>query len=269
MLAQRLQTGVILAVIVILLLLYAPKAFVITAMILLACAGAYEWSHFCIIKRLAHFRWIYVATCGLVSCLMIHWAPVMMQWLLVIWWLLAVGIIFAYRPNMIIKAHYNTLIAILGICLISGFIQSCYQLYLISAQWLLLMITLVILVDSGAYFSGRFFGGYLLLPTVSPKKTWAGVLGGWFCCAIGVLIMSPYFSILTKGATFSPIVLIALIFLVSYMGVIGDLFESMLKRYAGCKDSGSLLPGHGGVLDRIDGLLAVVPCIALYCHYYL
>ncbi|MBA2778135.1 phosphatidate cytidylyltransferase [Billgrantia kenyensis] len=125
--------------------------------------------------------------------------------------------------------------------------------------WLLYVLLLVWGADIGAYFCGRAWGRRKLAPAVSPGKSWEGVAGG-----VGVtLVLALLFAIwqgLGMAAGLGLVVVTAIVTLVS---VLGDLFESMLKRFRGIKDSSNLLPGHGGVLDRIDSLTAAVPLFAL------
>jgi len=124
------------------------------------------------------------------------------------------------------------------------------------ANWLLLAMLLVWGADIGAYFSGRRFGRRKLASNVSPGKTWEGVWGG----ALTALIAGS--SLLLLMGQFAPFWVLLMGGLIAF-SVFGDLFESVLKRVKGVKDSGTLLPGHGGVLDRIDSLLAVLPWLAL------
>jgi phosphatidate cytidylyltransferase len=146
-------------------------------------------------------------------------------------------------------------------------------LYLHSPLYLLSVMVLVWIADIGAYFSGKAFGKRKLAPTISPGKSWEGAIGG----AIAVLAIAALSVILADGAapwlqdTFTyklharfgwGLTLLILLVIVMF-SVIGDLFESALKRRAGMKDSSNLLPGHGGVLDRIDALVPVLPLAAL------
>lgn len=145
-------------------------------------------------------------------------------------------------------------------------------------NYLLSLLCLVWAADIGAYFGGRAFGRRKLAPSISPGKSWEGVFSGMVAVAVlaalwigadrHLTVDSPsYFSRLWLGL--GPIgMLLALAFL-SGMSVVGDLFESMIKRQAGAKDSSQLLPGHGGVLDRIDALLPVLPlslAVMTFCH---
>lgn len=118
----------------------------------------------------------------------------------------------------------------------------------------------VVLTDIGAYAAGRTIGGPKLLPAVSPSKTWAGLVGGVAGAVVGALITT----LLVDGA--NPWVLGPLGALLAVVAQIGDLMESAVKRAFRVKDSGRLIPGHGGVLDRVDGQLAVLPLVALAVH---
>ena len=126
-------------------------------------------------------------------------------------------------------------------------------------QWLLLLaIAIVALADIGGYAAGNLFGRHKMAPVISPGKTWEGFAGG-------LLSQSLLFVLLLAlvPVTVSTAKLVLLIVAVSLYSVLGDLFESMLKRHQGVKDSSQILPGHGGVLDRIDGLMAALPLFIL------
>ncbi|GEK48593.1 phosphatidate cytidylyltransferase [Halomonas pacifica] len=126
-------------------------------------------------------------------------------------------------------------------------------------EWLLFVLLLVWTADSGAYFAGRAYGRRKLAPSVSPGKSWEGVLGGLAATTLLALGFALWLG-LAPGQLAQ---LILITWLVTAVSVVGDLFESMLKRSRGIKDSSALLPGHGGVLDRIDSLTAAVPLFAL------
>jgi len=128
---------------------------------------------------------------------------------------------------------------------------------------LLLAMGVVWVADTAAYFVGRRFGGRKLAPQVSPGKTWAGVygaVGGALVYGVVVWAVAPPGSVqLIAG--------LMLVLLMTVLSIVGDLFESWMKRVAGVKDSGELLPGHGGLLDRMDGLTATLPLAAIYFAY--
>jgi phosphatidate cytidylyltransferase len=121
----------------------------------------------------------------------------------------------------------------------------------------LLVLVLVWIADSAAYFVGRAWGRRKLAPTVSPGKTWEGVAGG----LVGAVLYAIIIALFTdRGAWLA---LVATAILLGMVSIVGDLFESAAKRQAGVKDSGTLLPGHGGILDRIDSATAALPLAAL------
>ena len=131
-----------------------------------------------------------------------------------------------------------------------------------ASPWMLLFVMgLVWMADIAAYFAGRRFGKNKLAPSISPGKTWEGVAGALLGVSVYVVLAwsySPYFS----HREVLPVLLLASWWWVG-LAVIGDLFESAVKRQAGVKDSGALLPGHGGLLDRIDALTSTLPLAAL------
>jgi phosphatidate cytidylyltransferase len=135
------------------------------------------------------------------------------------------------------------------------------------SPWLVLAAMAVVwIADTAAYFAGRRFGRRKLAPSISPGKTWEGVYGGLAAVALYALALAP----LAPSAGFAGVpgvaatlAFVAFALLLAAVSVVGDLYESLLKRQAGAKDSGTLLPGHGGVLDRIDALVAAMPFAAL------
>src|SRR5258707_12739507 len=122
------------------------------------------------------------------------------------------------------------------------------------AEWMIFALLLVFAADIGAFFAGRRFGRLRLAPAVSPGKTWEGVLGGAGASALVAIAGSGWFGV--PLYTFLPLCLAAVAF-----SVVGDLTESLLKRFAGVKDSGTLFPGHGGVMDRIDSVTGAAPVL--------
>lgn len=128
--------------------------------------------------------------------------------------------------------------------------------------WVFYVLFLVAGCDTGAYYAGTYFGKHKLCPSVSPKKTIEGFLGGMvFVLITGLLIKYRFFPSLSLVPT------VVFLFLVSIVGPCGDLYESILKRTGGIKDSGSIIPGHGGILDRIDALLFVAPVAYFFQAY--
>jgi phosphatidate cytidylyltransferase len=125
-------------------------------------------------------------------------------------------------------------------------------------EWLLYVLVATWVTDSGAYFSGRLFGKRKLIERISPKKTWAGVYGGVACTVVASVVWASQSSMM-------PIHHAAVLGgLLAVSGVVGDLVESMFKRARGIKDSGGIMPGHGGLFDRVDSLLFTMPVAWLY-----
>ena len=141
------------------------------------------------------------------------------------------------------------------------------------SPWLVLAAMAVVwIADTAAYFAGRAFGRHKLAPQVSPGKTWEGVYGALAAVAVYALALVPLAAAAGHSGEVSAVavgVWVACALVLVALSVEGDLFESLLKRHAEVKDSGRLLPGHGGVLDRIDALLAAMPAAALLAHAYL
>ncbi|WP_432720674.1 phosphatidate cytidylyltransferase [Jeongeupia wiesaeckerbachi] len=135
--------------------------------------------------------------------------------------------------------------------------------------WLLLMVMAIAWVaDTAAYFSGKAFGRHKLAPSISPGKSWEGAIGGMIGVVVYALLVPK--TPLIGGESISPLIWVLIALLLTALSIIGDLLESLFKRQIGFKDSSQLLPGHGGVLDRIDSLLAILPvAAAIYLSYLL
>jgi len=180
----------------------------------------------------------------------------------VIWWLLAGLWLKHYRfasdhdtHARVFKLAAGTLAILPAWCAI-GVIHG-GQPY--GHRWLFVALAIVWAADSGAYFVGRHYGRRKLSPRISPNKTVEGLAGGLACGLAVGLAFAPL-----AGATLAQLPAVALVAVVAVgFSVVGDLFESLLKRHVGAKDSGDLIPGHGGILDRIDGVVAALPVFAL------
>jgi phosphatidate cytidylyltransferase len=159
-----------------------------------------------------------------------------------------------------------------GVTILACFVAM-LVLFLHSTLYLFSVMAIVWIADVGAYFTGRAFGKRKLAPSISPGKSWEGVIGGW--CAVLLLATATTMLPLLQD-TFTARMYAAwgwngfvpALTLIVAASVVGDLFESQLKRRAGMKDSSNLLPGHGGVLDRIDALIPVLP-LAVLMNYWL
>jgi phosphatidate cytidylyltransferase len=157
------------------------------------------------------------------------------------------------------RVHDRWILSVVGVIVLLSFWHALVWLQ----SWplrLLLALSVVWVADTAAYFVGRRFGRNKLAPEISPGKTWEGVWGA-------LVAVSVYWVIVFLLLREAPVNLLAgliLVLLLTSLSIVGDLFESWIKRIAGVKDSGSLLPGHGGLLDRVDSLAAVTPLAALY-----
>ena len=171
-----------------------------------------------------------------------------------VFWVLVVP--FLLRLTKPIKAPI--VLMIIGWLVLLPTCLALYQLREISPLLLLGIMVTVWIADTAAYFSGRAFGKHKLAAVISPGKTWEGVAGA----LIAVFIYALIWHQMTNDASLSTF-LIPLLLILTALGVIGDLFESMMKRQAGLKDSGNILPGHGGILDRIDALTSTLPVAML------
>jgi len=129
--------------------------------------------------------------------------------------------------------------------------------------WLMYSLALVWVADIGAYFSGKRFGKNKLSPYISPGKTREGLYGALFATSVYTLVASFLFDMEREYAA----LLVLLSVILTIISVSGDLYISLLKREAGLKDSGNILPGHGGILDRIDSVLAAMPVFAVGFHW--
>ena len=225
------------------------------------CLGAWEWA------RLAGFasQALRVSYAGAVAALLyaLYLLPQLAPWLLggaVLWWLLATGLVMTYPQS---SRYWGGLPGKLLIGLL--ILLPAWQGLVLLKQWPqanALIIAVMVLVwgaDVGAYFSGKAFGKRKLAPRVSPGKSWEGFFGGLALSLLLTLAVA-----VQQGWSVAAVLLgLAGAALVVAASVIGDLTESMFKRQSGIKDSSNLLPGHGGVLDRIDSLTAAIPLFAV------
>ena len=160
-------------------------------------------------------------------------------------------------------AFFMTLILSLGI--------SCTVYCRKADDFGLLYMLMVLLIawgsDMGAYFIGSFFGKHKLCPTISPKKTVEGFFGGWICGVASALLVAVLWDVafLPTDVTVSYWKIAVLAFVLSPLSVMGDLFASVVKRQVGAKDYGNIMPGHGGMMDRFDSILAVASILAIIC----
>jgi len=163
-------------------------------------------------------------------------------------------------------------LALAGAVVLAGTFVALVELQARSPWLVLAAMAIVWIADTAAYFAGRAFGKRKLAPLVSPGKTWEGVFGGLAAVAVYATALVPFARAAGYEGDLGPVAIAAWVALalgLAMLSVLGDLYESWMKRVAGVKDSGRILPGHGGVLDRVDALLAAMPPAALAAHCFL
>ncbi|MGB4360636.1 MAG: phosphatidate cytidylyltransferase [Rhodoferax sp.] len=273
MLKQRVITAVLLLLVLLPALFYQDAAPFNFLALLFIAAAAWEWA------RLNGYNlpasYLAGALCAL-TCAGLWWAGGLAQTLPRVW--LVTGAVWVLLGSWVLRAGVPAWGQLnrnfrLGLGLLALVVTwlAVAQARLVGTNFLLSVLALVWVADIGAYFAGRTWGGRLvkrkLAASISPGKSWEGVWGGmvavlllawaWTRFDVGTQAAVPsfYSHLAERGAVF---LVIACLFLAA-MSVVGDLFESLVKRSAGVKDSSKLLPGHGGVLDRVDALLPSLP----------
>ncbi len=255
MLRQRVITALILGTVVLLGIFLLPPTAILLVVAALILAGAWEWSAFTKVQgAVARVAFLVLIAAGMAAMWWVGPSSPRLENVMLgtgMWWLIAL-LWVALLPAVINPGSA----ALAGILVLLPAWLALVRLHASSPQLLLFVLLLVVAADVGAYFSGRAFGRHKLAPRVSPGKTWEGCAGGCAGAMLMGLVGSAWF-----GFSVGPfLALCAVVFVAS---VIGDLTESMFKRHAGLKDSGSLLPGHGGVMDRIDSVTAAAPIFLL------
>ncbi len=261
MLKQRVITALVLAPLVLaatfLLPLFEFKLFMAAVMTL----AAWEWANLSGLKSATQRIGYAVAVLAIIlaiNALAVAALPLLVAGSL--FWCLALGWVISF-PNSRGQWQGVSARALMGLFVLvpawSGLVE-------LKAQpsgdaWLLLLMLLVWGADVGAYFAGKTWGDKKLAARVSPGKTWAGFYGGLASSLLLALLFG--WQIALDGAPLAGLLLVCLI--TALVSVLGDLLESMLKRHRGIKDSSNLLPGHGGVMDRIDSLTAAAPIFTL------
>jgi phosphatidate cytidylyltransferase len=266
MLKSRVITAVILLLLLLLALFALPDGGWAVLVTLLVLQGASEWSRLAgFSHREANVFWgvTLAILLGLIWFDASH-TPDQLVFPHVAIYVISVLLWLVIVPAWLMagwKVERPSLMALVGWAVLIPTGLAMLDLRLDHPWWLLGMMSLVWVADIAAYFTGRKFGKTKLAPSISPSKTWEGVLGamlGVSTCIVLGWSFSPY----SIHIAFLPSLLIASWCWVG-LAVIGDLFESAIKRQAGVKDSGALLPGHGGLLDRIDALTSTLPFAAL------
>jgi len=267
-LKQRILTALILAPIMIGGIFFLPISEFMVFIGVIATLGAWEWANLSglqnMVGRVAYAGLVGGLLCGLHLFDLEQEAELL--YVAFAWWLLAFALVITH-PKAVSIWGSSVVRLIMGIVIIVpmwiGFVQ--IKSYPFSDYLIMFVMFVVWGADVGAYFAGRRFGKHKLAPNVSPGKTWEGVFGGLattlLIAFLAGLFLEDKTSLSLSAQQWAILFLVTL--LVTAVSVVGDLIESMVKRHRGIKDSSNLLPGHGGVMDRIDSMTAALPVFAL------
>ncbi|NID16927.1 phosphatidate cytidylyltransferase [Luteibacter yeojuensis] len=264
MLKQRITTAAILIPLVLALILLPPTVYFAAVVALVFVGAAWEWSLLAGCRTPAGRGTVVAAAAAIFIALLLVWTPGLLAVLTlagVAWWIGCCfwlrHFTFAAAPN----AENRMLKLGAGALVIVPTLASAILLHSgpKGHWWTLLALVIVWAADTGAYFSGRHFGRRKLAPRISPGKTWAGVYGAILAGSL-VALLGGYLLGVRGGGQLVGLVLLGVVTV--GIAVVGDLFESLMKRHAAVKDSGSLFPGHGGLLDRLDSVFAALPVFA-------
>jgi phosphatidate cytidylyltransferase len=262
MLKERIITAVMLAAALLTVLFFAHADVGVVLFGLLLLVAAWEWAGLAQAPRPV-FRAAYTLAVALLIGALAWWAPTGRIPVALLWTQLAVWAVAAVTLARFPVRIPRRVVAVLGLVILPlAWLALAHLLKTraFGAPWVLYLFVVVAAADVGAYFCGRRFGQVKLAPAVSPGKTWEGLIGGLVLVALVGAGGAQWFGVPMLG-------LVGLALAVAGISVVGDLGISMLKRSIGLKDTGQLFPGHGGVLDRIDSLLAAIPLYALGLHW--
>lgn len=252
---ERIVTGVVLVVVIFGFLLYASEYLFGVGVFLVAMLSAYEWLKFAKVEQDSIIKYLVVFA---VMTFLVSEFFVYLQYIFPVFWLYAIFKLSQYEREKINTISANQML-IMGLFAITPFAACLYILHSNNVAWILVFILVVAAADSGAYFTGKAIGKHKMLPRLSPNKTIEGLLGGMVCAIVVAVIFLLYMGL----SPLEYVYMVLISALVAVLSVVGDVFESMMKRIAGVKDSGNILPGHGGVLDRLDGYMPTLPVFVL------
>lgn len=259
MLKQRILTALVLAPLALAGVFLLPPGGFAIFMGLVIVLGGWEWANLSGFEQPV-LRVLFGLLVGLACVLVMPLAPMLVLVPAIAWWLVALWLVKSY-PASASFCQGKWLKLLMGFFTLVPAWFGMVQLKNLDSSGLLILQVLVIVwaADCGAYFAGRAFGKAKLAPNVSPKKTLEGVVGGILLAlfiSAGIALWNNYSFARGMG-------LLILTVLTVMVSILGDLWESVLKRERGIKDSSNLLPGHGGILDRVDSLTAAIPLFTL------
>ncbi|MBE0621997.1 MAG: phosphatidate cytidylyltransferase [Burkholderiales bacterium] len=272
MLKTRVLTALVLLILFLAALFWLPsRAWAVFSGVLVFPA-AWEWGKLIKLRRMA--CGLYVVLVAAVCASLYVWAQsnaaigqntaqIAVYLVASLFWVVVVPL-WLWRSRL---PQSRMLAALTGLVVLVPTWLALVELRNLGPALLLLLMSVAWISDTAAYFAGRRFGRHKLAPSISPGKTWEGVAGAVLAvsgyAALWSYAWPQYLLPAFKSVPFGALGMLLFLWLLTALGIYGDLFESALKRRAGVKDSGVLLPGHGGVLDRIDALTAVLPLAAL------
>ncbi len=256
MFKERLLTTLILVPLVLGAIYYGPILLLSGVILLLLALLGWEWTQLIPLSKMG-YKIIFLL---ILPVLILVFVPWLNEWLLLalgLWVFISIAI-FMYPRSQAVWG-YSSIVTLVGLCLLPLFACTFSALYFLpqGKDLVVYLLCLIWATDIGAYLVGKQWGRHKLIPHVSPGKSWEGALGGLFLAVLVMIIGYFYFKPLTVVMWF--IVGIVTVFI----SMLGDLFISMLKRRCHLKDTGNILPGHGGILDRLDSMIAALPLFYL------
>lgn len=263
MLKQRVLTAIPLATLVIWGILTQSSDVIFYSLLFVLAIGAWEWAQLSGIQN-KRLRILYAA----IIVISIYAAYYLLQgeaeYRLIVY-IIATGFWGIATYHMFIKgpaqpdSNFSSLKCIIGFIVLVPPVLALMDIRHVSSQWLFYCLSIVWVADIGAYFSGKRFGKIKLAPALSPGKTREGLYGALFATSLYSLAAGYYFELTIMQI----VMLLGITILATIISVMGDLFISLLKREKALKDTGHILPGHGGVLDRVDSVTSATPLLAL------
>lgn len=262
MLKQRIITALILVPLVLAAINYLPTSILALLFGLIILIGASEWAVMAGVRSVQiKFGYpLLLAVLMLLSFTQLSesFSISTLFNIALIWWFIAFLVMINLQTTNRLPKQHTGLYLIIGILVLLPAWMSLLYLHgneQLGPEWVFYLFAIIWTADTGAYFAGRAFGKHKLADKISPGKTWEGVLGGLVLVSFVALLCLPYLThsreMLIKVLILSIVTVLA--------SILGDLVESVFKRIAGMKDSGHILPGHGGIMDRIDSLTASAP----------
>ena len=289
MLKERVLSAIVMIIVALAAIFWLPPLAFTIALSALVVLGMWEWAQFAGFKS----QMSRVVVAGATTCILlllivantdyisaarfITDANAIVLFIACAWWVIAFGLVVTY-PNSA-KLWEKSVVAkfLFALCTLFPFLIGLlairfnnYSVNAYQGTYLLLYVFLLVWgADSGAYFFGRALGKYKLAPRVSPGKSWEGALGGLFTSGVIAFVFLQVTPDDVFGRALETVPFIVVSVATVAISVLGDLAESMFKRQAGIKDSSNLIPGHGGILDRVDSLTAAIPFFATMFFFVL